>query len=184
VFDGQRGTPYLEYDTPRPINPYGMSKWYGEQMVRELLPEHFIVRISWLFAHGGRNFLQKIVQAASTGQSLTVVTDEIGSPTYAEDFVEALPLLLETGRYGIYHLANAGYTSRYGFARHILDCYGYAETPITPVILAQYRRPSRPPVYAALQNMIAAHLGIQLRPWQAAVEAFVERERAPQPGSD
>jgi dTDP-4-dehydrorhamnose reductase len=178
VFDGQRGVPYLEYDTPHPINPYGYSKWVGEQAVRDLLPQHFIVRTSWVFAHGGINFLQKIMQLASQGKPLSVVINEIGCPTYAEDFVEALIPLLETGRYGIYHLVNEGYTSRYDFARHILDVYGYQDVPIQRVISAQFPRPSRPPTYGALRNMMAAHLGIKLRPWREAVAAFVERERS------
>ncbi|MEP7288473.1 MAG: dTDP-4-dehydrorhamnose reductase [Chloroflexota bacterium] len=178
VFDGQRGTPYQEYDVPHPINAYGYSKWVGEQMIRDLLPRHMIVRTSWIFAHNGKNFLQKIAQAAADGKSLSVVTNEIGCPTYAEDLVEALSLLVESGRFGIYHLVNEGYTSRYNFARYILDCYGYADVPIARVIGAQYPRPSKPPVYSALSNIIAAHNGIRLRPWREAVDAFIERERS------
>jgi dTDP-4-dehydrorhamnose reductase len=177
VFDGEKGTPYLEYDPTRPINPYGYSKWAGEQMVREASPRHYIVRTSWIFAHGGTNFLQKIIERAASGQALSVVTNEIGSPTYAEDFVQALPLLLETGRFGTYHLTNEGHISRYEFARHILNVYGYDQVEITPSISAQYPRPSRPPVYGALSNTIAAHMGIRLRDWHEAVEAFVEHER-------
>ncbi len=182
VFDGQRGTPYLEYDPPHPINSYGYSKWVGEQMVREALPNHIIVRTSWVFAHGGINFLQKIVQRAAAGQPLSVVTNEVACPTYAEDFVEALTALLATGRYGTYHLTNEGHVSRFDFARYILDCYGYADVPITRMIGAQYPRPSRPPEYSALSNFIAAHMGIRLRPWSEAVLAFVEREKASEPG--
>jgi len=178
VFDGQRGTPYLEYDMPHPINPYGYSKWVGEQTIRDLLPQHFIVRTSWVFAHGGINFLQKIMQLASQGKPLSVVVNEIGCPTYAEDFAEALIALLETGRYGIYHLVNEGYTSRYDFARHILDIYGYQDVAIQRVISAQFPRPSRPPTYGALRNVMAAQMGIALRPWREAVTAFVERERS------
>src|SRR5258708_11280300 len=164
VFDGQRGTPYLEYDTPRPVNPYGYSKWVGEQMVRDLLPKHYIVRTSWIFAHGGTNFLQKIVTLAAKGQPLSIVTNEVGSPTYAEDFVNALPLLLETGRYGIYHLVNEGYTSRYHFSRFILDCHRSADRPLIPVITAPMLRPSPPPIHSPLSNSIAPHLAINLRP--------------------
>ncbi len=181
VFDGQQPTPYREYDVPHPINPYGYSKWVGEQMVRDLLPQHFIVRISWLFAHGGTNFLQKIVAAAQAGRPLSVVTNEVASPTYAEDFVETLPLLLETGRFGIYHLTNEGRTSRYDFARYILDCYGMADYPITRIVGAQHPRPSRPPVYAALDNFLAAQMGIRMRPWREAVAAFVERQQSTSP---
>lgn len=178
VFDGERGTPYLEYDAPRPINPYGYSKWVGEQMVRDLLPRHYIVRTSWLFAHTGHNFLQKILQIAEKGDPLQVVCNEVASPTYAEDLVTALCALVETGRFGIYHLANEGRASRYEFARHILDCSGYVDLPITPIILAQYPRPSRPPTYSALRNFNAAQMGIQLRSWREALFAYFEREKA------
>lgn len=178
VFDGESGTPYLEYDTPRPINPYGKSKWVGEQTVRDLVPRHFIVRTSWIFAHGGVNFLQKIVGMAAAGRPLCVVTNEVACPTYAEDFVPALAQLVETGRYGIYHLVNEGRASRYDFARHILNTYGYGDYPIQKIIGAQYPRPSMPPVYSALQNFMAAQLGIKLRHWADAVDAFVEHERA------
>jgi dTDP-4-dehydrorhamnose reductase len=178
VFDGKRGTPYREYDPPNPINPYGYSKWVGEQMVRDLLPRHFIVRISWLFAHGGVNFLQKIVERAASRQSLAVVTNEVACPTYAEDFVEALIKLVEAGHYGTYHLTNEGSVSRYDFARYILDCYGYGYVPIKRLITQQYPRPSRPPEYSALSNFFGAEMGIKLRPWREAVSAFVERERA------
>lgn len=182
VFDGQKGTAYREYDPANPINPYGYSKWVAEQMVREVLPQHFVVRTSWIFAHGGRNFMQKIIERAASGQPLSVVTNEIACPTYAEDFVQALLLLLETGRFGTYHLVNEGYASRYDFARVILDSFGYSGVEIRRVIGAQYPRPSRPPVYSALENQIAAYLGIKLRPWPDAVQAFVEHERAIQPG--
>ena len=178
VFDGERGTPYLEYDPPRPINPYGYSKWVGEQVVRELLPQHYIVRTSWVFSPTGSNFLQRIVAKAAAGEPISVVTNEVASPTCAHDLVEALSRLLQLGGvYGTYHLVNDGWASRYEFAHHILDCYGYYEYPITPVISAQYPRPSRPPVYSALTNFMAAHMGIQLQPWRDAVAAFVARER-------
>jgi dTDP-4-dehydrorhamnose reductase len=178
VFDGERGTPYMEYDAPCPINPYGYSKWVGEQVVRELMPRHYVIRTSWLFAHTGRNFLQTILNKALAGQPLSVVTNEIANPTYVVDLVPALAQLIETGRYGTYHLVNEGYASRYHFARRILDSYGLADYPITPIVAAQYPRPSRPPVYSALDNFIAAQMGIKLRPWQEAVAAFVEHERA------
>jgi dTDP-4-dehydrorhamnose reductase len=178
VFDGESSVPYLEYDAPRPINPYGKSKWFGEQAVRDLVPRHFIVRTSWLFAHGGVNFLQKIVSVAAAGRPLCVVTNEVACPTYAEDFIPALIQLVETGRYGIYHLVNEGRASRYDFARYILDTYGYADYPIQKIVGAQYPRPSTPPVYSVLHNFMAAQIGIKLRPWTDAVNAFVEHERA------
>jgi dTDP-4-dehydrorhamnose reductase len=176
VFDGERGAPYGEYDPPRPANPYGYSKYVGEQIVRQLVPKHYIVRTSWIFAHNGRNFLQRIVSLAREGKPLSVVTDEVACPTYAEDLAEGVLGLISTERYGTYHLTNQGAISRYAFARAILDAYGMADYPIAPIVKAQFNRPSRPPTYSALQNTFAALIGITLRDWRAALDAFIARE--------
>lgn len=176
VFDGKQDRPYLEYDAPGPINPYGYSKWAAEQIVRDLLPRHYIVRTSWLFAHNGSNFLQRIVGLAREGRPISVVTDEIASPTYTEDLASALAALIMTGRFGTYHLVNEGSASRYDFGRYILDCYGMPDYPIHPITRAQFPRPSHPPTYSALRNFMAAQIGIRLRPWQEAVSAFAARE--------
>lgn len=177
VFDGTTPRPYLEYDQPNPPNPYAYSKWVGEQVVRDLVRKHYIVRISWLFAHGGHNFVHTILRAAQAGTSLRVVTNEIGCPTYNVDLAEAVGTLILTERYGIYHLTNEGHTSRFTFARHLLDLAGHAATPIEPIALAEYPRASRPPEYAILRNFAAARLGITLRPWQDALAAFVAAEQ-------
>lgn len=176
VFDGLRSEPYLEYDTPRPQNPYAYSKWVGEQALMHINPRHYIVRTSWLFAHGGKNFIQAVLNVASAGKPLRVVTDEVANPTYNDDLAEALARLIETERYGIYHLTNDGACSRWAFARYFLDRAGYAELPIEPIIVRQYGRPSVPPPYTSLRNMAGAMLGIRLRPWQEAVDEFLRRE--------
>ncbi len=176
VFDGRATRPYLEYDTPNPINPYGYSKWVGEQFVRQLVSRHMIVRTAWLYAHGGNNFVHAILRAAREGQPLRVVTNEIGSPTYTNDLADALVQLIETGRSGTYHLVNEGHVSRYGLARCALDLAGYRETPVEPIALAEYRRASRPPEYSALRNFAAAQMGIRLRPWPDALAAFLRAE--------
>lgn len=176
VFDGRGNRAYLEYDRPNPINPYGYSKWVGEQVVRDLVARHMIVRTAWLYAHGGTNFVHAILRAAREGRPLRVVTNEVSSPTYAEDLASALASLVESGRFGIYHLVNEGQVSRYSFARHVLDLAGFKETPVTPIALAEYRRASRPPEYAPLRNVAAARLGIRLRPWQEAAAEFIAAE--------
>jgi len=176
VFDGRASRPYYEYDRPNPSNPYGWSKWVGEQAVRDLVPRHFIVRTAWLFAHGGNNFVHAILRAAADGRPLRVVTNEISTPTYADDLAEAVAQLVSAGRYGIYHLVNEGAVSRYAFARYALDLAGLAETAIEPIALAEYPRASRPPEYAPLCNFAAAQLGIRLRAWQEALAAFIQAE--------
>jgi dTDP-4-dehydrorhamnose reductase len=176
VFDGAADHPYLEYDAPRPVNSYGMSKWAGEQAVARLNPRHMIVRIAWLFAHGGRNFVHAILRAAAEGKPLRVVTDEVANPTYAEDLAPALAALLADGRCGVFHLTNAGWCSRYAFARCVLDVAGYGATPIAHITSAEWPRPSAPPLFTPLANVAASAAGIALRPWEQAVEAFVRAE--------
>lgn len=181
VFDGRTQRPYLEYDRPNPINPYAYSKCVGEQIVRDLVRKHYIVRTAWLFAHGGQNFVHSILRQVQEGNPLRVVTNEVASPTYNNDLVVAIGQLIMTGCYGIYHLTNEGYTSRYAFARQVLDRAGYAGVPVEPIALAEYRRASCPPEYTMLRNMAAARLGITLRPWQKALDAFLLAEGVLQP---
>lgn len=176
VFDGERNTLYTEHDMPNPVNPYGWSKYVGEQEVVRLNPKHYIVRTSWLFAHGGKNFMQSMIGAAKAGKNLRVVTDEVANPTYTDDLAAAMIALLKTGRHGTYHLANAGAVSRWTFARYILDRAGFADMPIGKISKAQWPRPSTPPTYCGLENIHAAHLGITLRDWREAVDEFLAKE--------
>lgn len=177
VFDGTNTGVYLEYDTTKACNPYGYSKWVAEQMVRDLVKQHYIVRTSWLFAHGGRNFIHAIRNRAVEGKPLRVVVNEVASPTYANDLAEAVVKLMPTGAYGIYHLVNEGRASRWDFARYVLDITGFTDTPIERISSYEYDRASTPPEYAVLRNYAAAGLGIELRSWQAAVRAFCEVEQ-------
>lgn len=176
VFDGRSNRSYLEYDQTNPVNAYGYSKWVGEQAVRELVSRHYVVRTSWLFAHGGGNFIHAILKRAQQQESLRVVINEIGSPTYNNDLVHAIGRLLAADSYGTFHLANEGYTSRYNFARRALDLAGFEHVPVERVTLAEFQRASRPPEYAALKNTAAAQLGIRLRPWEEALADFLAVE--------
>ncbi len=176
VFDGTQRRPYYEYDRCNPTNAYGYSKWVGEQAVAQVNPRHYIVRTAWLFAHGGRNFIQAILGAAQAQKPLKIVIDEVANPTYTDDLAAAVAALIATGRYGTYHLVNEGAVSRYDFGRYVLDQAGFAETPITRITGSEWQRPSTPPMYAGLANLAAASMGITLRPWQAAVTAFLQRE--------
>lgn len=183
VFSGDAKRPYGEYDQRAAVNPYGHSKLVAERAVAQTNPRHYIVRFSWLFAHGGHNFIHAILNAARAGKSLRVVVDEVSNPTYNADLVDAMVQLIHTGRYGTYHLPNEGVISRYAFARYVLDKVGFGDVPIAPISRHQWHRPSIPPLYTGLQNEFARQLGITMRPWQAAVDAFLEAENllAPAP---
>jgi len=174
VFDGTGTEPYREWDSPHPINPYARSKAAGEWFVRHLLRRFYIARTAWLYAPGGRNFPHRIIQLADERGSLRVVTDEVSNPTYAPDLAEALGALIQTGAYGVYHLTNAGYCSRHDFAREILRVSEREHVPIEPITLDEFQRASTPPRFAPLTNTAAAAMGITPRPWQEALEEFLQ----------
>ena len=176
VFDGQSSQPYQEADRTNPINPYGSSKRSGEQMVARYVQNLYIVRTAWLFAPGGNNFPSKIIAAADAKKELKVVDDEVSNPTYTPDLAQAVVQLIRTRAYGAYHLTNAGYCSRYAFAREILRLSGRENVPIQPIKLAEYQRASAVPPFAPLANVNAAELGIQLRSWQEALVDYFARE--------
>jgi len=176
VFDGRNTGFVQEYDPTCPVNPYGYSKWVGEQVIRDHLTKFYIVRTSWIFAHGGRNFVHVVLSRAKENQPLRVVINEVGVPTYNNDLAEAVTALIGTQQYGIYHLVNEGRASRWTFARQILDLAGYSDTPIEKIALAEFSRPSTPPEYSVLKNTMAAALGIKLRPWEDAVAAYLQQE--------
>lgn len=174
VFDGEKNAPYLEFDTPNPLNAYAKSKLAGEWFTQHLLQKFYVVRTSWLYAHGGGKFPDKVLELARRDAPLAFVTDEIGCPTYAPDLVATIARLIETGRYGIYHLVNASACSRYEWVVEILRLAQLPRT-VTPITLQEFSRASTPPKNGALENFVAANaLGITLRPWQDALREFFE----------
>jgi dTDP-4-dehydrorhamnose reductase len=178
VFDGKATAPYREWDPLNPSNPYARSKVAGEWYVRNLLTRFYIARTAWLYAPGGRNFSNphRIIELADERGVLKVVTDEVGNPTNALDLAAAVRALIQTQAYGVYHLVNAGYTSRYDYVREVLRIGGREHVQVDPISLDDFQRPSKPPRFAPLANTAAAALGIELRPWQEAVTDFLQRE--------
>ncbi|OAN45078.1 NAD(P)-dependent oxidoreductase [Chloroflexus islandicus] len=177
VFAGDGRRPYFEDDPTGPINPYGQSKLAGEQAVRALWPRHFIVRVAWLFG-GERNFVRTVLRLATNPPAggLRMVADEIGSPTYAPDVAAGLARLITTDYYGTYHFVNDGICSRYEFAAEILRRAGI-DTSLHPIRLRDFQRDSTPPPYTPLANVAGAALGITFRPWQEALDAYLDRLR-------
>ena len=177
VFDGTKHEPYSEFDPTNPINPYAKSKLAAENFVRELTNRFYLVRTAWLYGLGGNNFVRKIIAQADANGKLRVVSDEVGSPTYAEDLVTAIEQLINTGAYGPYHFTNDGACSRYEFAQKILELSGRSHVSIEPIKLKDYPRPSTPPSYTPLRNFCGAQIGITLRPWQDALADYLAHEQ-------
>lgn len=181
VFDGSKATPYFEFDSTHPLNPYGASKLAGEYFVQHLLEKFYIVRAGWLYARGGGKFPDKIIAAAGKveDKKVYVVTNEIGNPTYAPDLAQAIARLIPTRHFGVYHLVNEGSCSRFEWAAQILEAAGLDDVALTPITFDQYKRLSTPPLNGALENFAAAKLlDIKLRPWQDALEEFFKTRKA------
>jgi len=176
VFDGAATEPYREWDAINPINAYARSKAAGEWFASHLLTRFYVARTAWLYGPGGRNFSNphRIIQLADERGCLKVVEDEIGNPTHAPDLAAAIAALIQTEAYGIYHLVNAGYCSRYDYVRRVLQIGGREHAPVEPISLDDFQRASTPPRFAPLANTAAAALGITLRPWQEALGAFLD----------
>jgi len=186
VFDGIRGDGlgYSETDAPNPANAYGASKLEGERLASAAFGQGdprspasglWIVRTAWLFGPGGADFPHKILAAADRLEPsavLRVVDDEVGSPTFAADLAEAILKLFSMAPAGLYHLVNRGAVSRFGWAARILArCE--RSVGVLPVGRTEFVRASSPPPWAVLDPGSAERLGIALRGWEDAFEAYV-----------
>lgn len=175
VFDGRKGTPYVETDPVAPLSVYARSKVAGEEAVRTVAPRWAIVRTAWLFGVSGKNFVKTIVEKAAAGGPLRVVDDQVGSPTYARDLAEAIAQLISRKLTGTYHVTNAGSCSWYEFTRTILKEAGLAQVEVTPMTTAELGRPAPRPALSVLANHAWSAAGLRLlRPWPEALAAMLE----------
>ena len=151
VFDGEKSSPYTPTDKPNPINKYGLSKLKGEEALMSCSPKFYILRTSWLYGHHGDNFVEKMISLKNK-EELKVVDDQIGSPTWTVDLVDAiLDLIEEEPPYGIYHISGGGQTSWHGFAKEIFSQLG-ENVNLIPCTTEEFKRPAKRPLYSVLDN--------------------------------
>lgn len=173
VFNGGKGSPYLEDDPPAPLSIYGESKLAGE-MNAKYNPDHLIVRTQWLYGHAGKNFVETMLKLAGERSELTVVDDQVGSPTWTYDLALAIQALIDKGCRGTYHAANAGFVSWNGFAREIFRLAGL-DVVVTPMSTAQLGRPAARPLYSTLDcGKLTQDTGFVPEPWQEAIKRYLE----------
>ncbi len=172
VFDGTKKGPYHEWDPTCPVNRYGLSKLMGEQFVTSLTNRYFIVRTSWLYGRNGKNFVNTISRYLDERESLSVVDDQRGCPTFTIDLAAKLRELIGKG-YGTYHITNSGDCSWYEFARKIADLRG-SGTKIIPVTSDNFPRPAKRPSNSVLGNTMLRLEGLEpARRWEEALAEYL-----------
>jgi len=173
VFDGLKTTPYTTADRPNPLSAYGRSKLQGELEVQNLAPKHYVVRLSWVFGAGNDNFVRKVLSWIRDSSKVRVVDDQIACPTYTADVSPMLVDLLGTNTYGLYHLTNQGYCSRYAWARHVASAVGRKAT-VKATGSGTFKTPATRPAFSALDSSTLVELlGRQMPSWQDATERFL-----------
>ncbi|WP_319772071.1 dTDP-4-dehydrorhamnose reductase [Breoghania sp.] len=186
VYDGSKAAPYVETDPTGPLGVYGTSKLSGEDAVIAAHPQALVFRTAWVYSPFGGNFVKTMLRLAATRDRLTVVDDQIGSPTSAFDIADALLGVARSigyegmkGRAGIYHLAGGGETSWCGFARAIFKAsaaLGGPSLEVEPITTAQYPTPARRPANSRLDcSKLEDAFSLTLPPWQDSLKPIVER---------
>jgi dTDP-4-dehydrorhamnose reductase len=183
VFDGQKGSPYVENDPPNPQSVYAISKYAGEQCVKYLLEQYFIVRSSGLYGtagclgKGGTNFIEGMLKRAQTQPELKVVTDEILSPTYTLDLARQIYKLVQTRHYGLYHAVSHGSCSWYEFTVKIFELLE-KKIVIHKTNSTEFKTRAKRPAFSVLKNEHLQQLGLDImRPWPEALEAYMVEKK-------
>ena len=170
VFAGNGGTPLTEEDRPDPQNVYGRTKLEGERAVRNAGCDAAVVRTSWLYSEFGHNFVKTMLRLGASGQTIRMVDDQTGSPTYAPDLARAVIHLAERGVSGfeLYHFCNGGSTTWYGFAQEVFSRVGIA-VHVEPVTTAEYPTAARRPAYTVLDTSRIRAVGVEVPEWGEAL---------------
>ncbi len=177
VFNGAGTRPYEPEDPIAPINVYGASKAGGEKAVRDHLKHWCIVRTSWLFGASGNSFPEKIVRAAETLPELSVVADQVGSPTFTRDLAQAIRSLVRADARGFVSVTNAGSCSWFDFASEILRQAGKSDISVKPIDTVQSARAAKRPHYSVLSPAALHALGIRMRHWHETIPPYLAELR-------
>lgn len=183
VFDGKKKAPYTEEDATNPESVYAQTKLEGENFVREICSEYYILRTAWLFGelpegHPGTNFVEAMLKLSNERDSLNVVSDQIGSPTYTGDLVSVIKSIIEKKiPYGIYHVSGIGEASWFDFAKEIFKQTN-TQIDLKPISSDQYPQKAKRPSYSYLdKSKIEKALDIKVRPWQEMLSDYLTRRQ-------
>ena len=174
VFDGEGERPWEPQDTCNPLNVYGKSKYLGEVAVQKYLERYFIVRIAWVFGVSGNNFIKSKLNKAKTTDKVTVVDDQVGSPTYTRDLAVLVVDMMETDRYGIYHATNEGICTWYEFAKEIFAQSGIP-MEVSPISADEYPAKAKRPHNSRMDKAKLDEAGFRRLPtWQDALKRYLK----------
>ena len=174
VFDGQGERPWEPDDERHPLNVYGQTKYEGEVAVTDALDKYFIVRIAWVFGVNGKNFIKAILNKAKMVDTLTVVNDQFGSPTYTFDLARLLVDMIQSDKYGFYHATNEGICTWYEFACEIIRQAGM-DAKVLPVSADQYPAKAKRPTNSRMSKEKLTENGFEKLPaWQDALKRYLE----------
>lgn len=175
VFNGQGERPWEPDDPREPLNVYGQTKYEGELAVQELLEKYFIVRIAWVFGVNGKNFIKTMLRLGKERGAVSVVDDQIGSPTYTYDLARLVVDMIQTDRYGIYHVTNEGLCSWYEFACQIFKAAGMNQVKVTPVDSTAFPAKAKRPHNSRMDKSKLAENGFEPLPsWEDALERYLK----------
>ena len=179
VFDGLATEPYSEEAVPNPTGVYGLTKLQGEQAIQNTWEKHFIIRTSWVYSQFANNFMKTMLRLASERDSLSVVSDQIGTPTNAVDLAECLLTIISFDirhstfdRYGIYNFSNEGHCSWYDFANEIFKVHNISIN-LQAIPTSAYPTPAKRPVYSVLdKSKIKKEFGIEVKDWEVSLKNY------------
>jgi len=175
VFDGRGKRPYREDDCPNPLSVYGLTKLQGERHVQALVARHVIVRSSWLYGPGGKNFVATILRLAREGRDLRVVSDQRGSPTYTRHLAIKFAELLATRVCGVFHVTGGGDCSWFEFAEAIVQSGGYPQVHVTSITTQECGRLARRPAFSLMENHCLAESKLGALPhWTEGLAQYLE----------
>jgi len=179
VFDGSSSKPYNETNGTNPLSVYGSTKLEGEQKIQENLERYFILRTSWLYSEFGNNFLKTMLRLSKSRDQIGVVSDQIGSPTYAMDLASVILKIIQTNNksYGLYHYSNEGVASWYDFAMAIFDIEKI-EIKVSPITTEDFPTPAKRPSYSVLNKMkIKKNLQIEIPHWRNSLKKAIAKNK-------
>jgi len=175
VYDGKKSSPYFEYDAVNPLSVYGRSKLEGENFIKSLASKYYIIRTSWLFGKNGKNFVRTMFELSKTRDTLNIVNDQIGSPTYSLDLAKAIKQLIESRYYGTYHLTNDGHCSWFDFAKETFEIAGITHMKLIPITTEELGRPAPRPKNSVLEKFYWKLNGFEeLRSYKDAVAEYIK----------